>query len=518
MSKNFVAQFLLARDRSTPLVAIRTPDNALTVRALRAAIESKAKQDKQALPPLIQWDCISGWIGLNDTGRAAVKKVAGDDPKAATTNATEQLEKAVLLPESSILFMSNAHFGLEDKNPNYVQGIWNLRDEFKRNRRQLVMLIPGVTMPRELEQDVFVIDEPLPGPEQLKAIVYDCFKAVDEDLTPPEDLIPKAIDASSGLSAFAAEQITAMSLKRDAKKNLTLDLEGMFERKRQMVEAVPGLTIYRGKELFKDIGGLDNIKKFLSRFLKGKRPPRVVLFMDEIEKMVGGGDTDTSGTTQSVLGKFLSWTQDKNENGHIKVNGMLLLGHAGTGKSIISKACGNEAGVPTILFDLGSVKSSLVGSTEARMDQALKIIDAVGQGEILLLATCNKVENLKPEFRSRFQLATWMFDLPTAEERATIWGLHRKRFDIKPKDEQPEDEGWVGREIESCCQLAYVLNIPLKEAAEYITPSCKANSEAIMSLREKAHGRYLSASYPGPFQSQIQATATGASRAINVDE
>jgi len=151
------------------------------------------------------------------------------------------------------------------------------------------------------------------------------------------------------------------------------------------------------------------------------------------------------------------------------------------------------------------------------MDQALKIVDAVGQGEILLIATCNKVERLSPEFRSRFQLATWFFDLPTDAERATIWGIHRKRFSIDESDPKPEDEGWVGREIESCCQLSYLLQIPLMEASEYITPSIKSNYEAISNLRSQANGRYLSASYAGSYRHKASATIEGAARAIEVD-
>lgn len=516
-----IDQFIAARKVSTPLCLIRTPDPALTVQTISAAIEDKAKELPNSnifgtIPPMILWGCVSGWVPLNKPAKAAIAKTLGvtsaDDIKAQTTNATECLERAQKLPKLAILFIQNCQQGFD--NPNWIQACWDLRDLYKMDTRQLVLLTPGATLPPELAQDVMVLDEPLPTTQQLEDIVKKSFESVQRE--PPQEILPKAVDALCGLAAFPAEQVTAMSLVRQGEQ-ITLNLDSLWTRKKQVIEGTPGLSVYKGSERFIDIGGLKNIKEFLLKFIKGRRPPRVVLFMDEIEKMIGGGDTDTSGTTQMQLGKFLSWTQERNPKGQVKVNGMLLLGHTGTGKSIISKACGNEAGIPTVLADLGSAKSSLVGSSEARMDQMLKVVDAIGQGEILLLATCNKVENLKPEFRSRFQLGTWMFDLPSEEERGTIWSIQRKRFDIPADDPKPEDDGWVGREIESCCQTAWLLNISLREAAAYVTISKNANAAAIALLREKANGNYISASHEGMFRHEASSTATGAARAISLD-
>lgn len=515
-----IEQFLAARKVSTPIVLIRSTDYTLTTRAIKTALEVKDKASKKSKgDPIITWDCVNGWMPMNDAAKEACAKFgSAEDLKSKTTNAVESVELAQQLPARSVLFLYNAHQGFD--NPNWIQACWNLRDSYKINTRQLVMLtISGTNLPPELASDVMVIDEPLPTRKQLEGVVKACFESLPDGETSAldDDLMAKSVEALSGLAVFPSEQVTSMSFTRAADKRITLNLDSLWTRKKSMVDSVPGLSIYKGIEKFADIGGLDSIKSFLKRFIKGRRPPRVVVFMDEIEKMMGGSDTDSSGTTQAQLGKLLSWTQERNENGFVKVNGILLLGHAGTGKSIISKATGNEAGCPTVSCDLGSVKSSLVGSSEARMDQMLKVIDAIGQGEILLMATCNKIDNLKPEFRARFQLATWMFDLPTAEERKTIWDIHRKRFEINPEMEQPQDDGWVGREIESCCQLAYLLNISLIEAAMYITPSHKASAEAIANLRERANGRYLSASHAGPYFNKMTETATGASRAIEFE-
>ncbi len=66
------------------------------------------------------------------------------------------------------------------------------------------------------------------------------------ELPPPEpDIMDRAVDALIGLAAFPAEQALAMSLSKKG-----LDLDRLWERKRQAVEQAPGLTIWRGGETF----------------------------------------------------------------------------------------------------------------------------------------------------------------------------------------------------------------------------------------------------------------------------
>src|SRR4029077_7770288 len=57
--------------------------------------------------------------------------------------------------------------------------------------------------------------------------------------------------------------------------------------------------------------------------------------------------------------------------------GVLLLGVPGTGKSAFCKALGNEIGRPTLILDIGALMGSLVGLTEERTRQALRIADAM---------------------------------------------------------------------------------------------------------------------------------------------
>ena len=87
------------------------------------------------------------------------------------------------------------------------------------------------------ERDIVVLDEPLPDARQLDKIIAGVFKAAD--LKPPAaEIMLRAVEAIQGLPAFSAEQITAMSLRKDG-----LDLDALWESKRRQIEQTPGLTL-----------------------------------------------------------------------------------------------------------------------------------------------------------------------------------------------------------------------------------------------------------------------------------
>ena len=56
---------------------------------------------------------------------------------------------------------------------------------------------------------------------------------------------------------------------------------------------------------------------------------------------------------------------------------MLLLSPPGCGKSQFCKSLGKEVGRPVLMLDVGSLMGSLVGQSEERTRQALRIIDAM---------------------------------------------------------------------------------------------------------------------------------------------
>jgi SpoVK/Ycf46/Vps4 family AAA+-type ATPase len=214
---------------------------------------------------------------------------------------------------------------------------------------------------------------------------------------------------------------------------------------------------------------------------------------------------------------------------------VLLLSPPGCGKSQFCKCLGNETGRPTLVLDVGALYGSLVGQTEERVRQALRIVDATspailfldecekalsgGQGDsgvsarlfgslltylsdhtsdVFVVMTANDISKLPPEFTraERFD-GVFFLDLPGTAERDRIWPLYLDRYGLDPAQKRPRDDDWTGAEIQSCCRLAALLDVPLSEAATHVVPVAVTAAESVEGLRNWASGRCLDASRGG---------------------
>lgn len=498
MSDKLVKDFKAARRVSTPIVAITTPDPGATMDLLAATIEDVGDKRHAAL----MWDCVHGLRAIpgrkqNDEAR---KEIGIDGPRG--TNFKEVLSVIETgMPANTVLFVMNAHLVIKDGGTVAIQGIWNLRDPFKLNKRMLVLLGIGISLPKELEHDIIVFDEPLPTNDTLKMIVNRQHE--NSGLAAPSaDVLNRTVDALAGLSAFPAEQVTAMSLTKDG-----IGLDAVWERKRKAIEQTPGLSVWRGAESFDGIGGYANVQTFIRRLGNGPNRPAGIVFMDEIEKMFAGARGDNTGVAQGQHQAILTHMQDHG------ARGLLFVGHPGAGKSAVAKAAGNLMGVPTIQFDLGAMKAGIVGESEALTRNALKVIEAVCQGRALFIATCNSLDGLSPELRRRFRNGTFFFDLPDDAERAAIWAIYLKRYKLDPKKtKRPYDVGWTGAEIENCCDQAYSIGGDLEEAATYIVPQIVAMKDQVDRRRKEAEGAIISASYTGTYRGPLAGVDTTSAR------
>lgn len=490
------------RRAGVPLVALECADPAEVIRLIKNEIENNGRT-----PALLAWDCVRGLCAANESGEPVAADLNGGQPaEIATGNPVECLRVLPRLPEGAVVVMLGMAQIMAEPSQGLParQALWNLRDVLKSTGACVVLTLPlGTKLPAELSNDVATATVPLPGEPSLIRTVL----ALHQDAGLPEpdqDARAKAADALAGLSGFAAEQAVALSLSKAG-----MDVPKLWERKRRTIEQTPGLSVWRGSETFSDLGGCENAKRFFGSLIRGRRSPRCVVFIDEIEKAMAGAAGDTSGTSQGMLGALLTFMQDR------AATGAIFIGPPGAAKSALAKAVGAEAGIPTIAFDLAGMKGSLVGESEGRIRAALQVVEAVGQGRALFIATCNSIGALPPELRRRFTLGTFFFDLPSGEERRAIWSIWQSKYKIEDQP-LPDDEGWTGAEIRQACDIADRLGLPLVEAGRYVVPVARSAAEQIENLRKQASGRYLSAGAPGLYKYEIR-PAAGAPAARKVE-
>ncbi|MCC7423455.1 MAG: AAA family ATPase [Planctomycetaceae bacterium] len=201
---------------------------------------------------------------------------------------------------------------------------------------------------------------------------------------------------------------------------------------------------------------------------------------------------------------------------------------------------GAETWRPVLVLDVGSLMGSLVGLSEERTRQALRILDAMApcvamidevekafaglsgandsgvasrmfgtfltwlndhESDVYVVCTANDVSRLPPEFSraERFD-GVFFLDLPGAEEREAIWTMYLERFELDVRQRRPDDANWSGAEIRACCRLAALLDLPLVQAAQNVVPVAVTAAESVERLRAWASGRCLSADRPGVYR------------------
>jgi len=289
-----------------------------------------------------------------------------------------------------------------------------------------------------------------------------------------------------------AENAMALALVRQK----CFDPKTITELKAQMVKKSAALEFSQFTETFKTLGGLENLKDW-------------------------------------TLGRF-----EKRRPG-LPFRGIMLLGVPGTGKSHFAKALGNQVGWPCLSLNLGKVFGSLVGESEAKMRDALKVVDAMapcvlfldeiekglaGVGgsstdggttqrvggtfltwlndhtsEVFVIATCNDYSKLPPEYTRMGRWdAIFFVDNPTVEEGWKILELYLDQFVSRESARRrlPNLDGYSGAEIRQVAIEAAYNGGDLEAATRFVIPISRSQKDQMDKLREWAKARTIPASRP----------------------
>ena len=360
-----------------------------------------------------------------------------------------------------------------------LQVLQNIIPVLKTSLRTIIFVSPDMDIPVELERIVTEIDHPLPTGEEIKA---EYMKMVDEyGMDLDEEKLDEAVEVAKGLTMFEAENAIALSIVRKR----AIDKDTIFEIKSSMIKKNGDLEISSFDETLDSLKGYQNLKDF-------------------------GLD---------VLSHPLS-------------TGILLLGVSGCGKSHYAKAIGKAIGLPTVSLSFGNMFDSLVGSSERKIKNALRICDAMSplllfidelekdlagaqsSGEtdsgvtkrvmktfltwlsdhnsrVPIIATANSVKHVPPEFlRSERWDAIFFVNIPTPEEADAILSHYLKQYEINATPEEVRSKiimtNWTGAEIKTLCRLGHIMGGDVEKASKYVVSIYSAKHQEIDALRSEA--------------------------------
>jgi len=197
---------------------------------------------------------------------------------------------------------------------------------------------------------IYEISVPLPGEEERFTVMKETASEILEEVRgkiPSEEvdefkkrleISPALVNESRGLTLFEIQT----ALLRSWTRKKQFDTEEFTVLKCEKLRSL-GLDYIIPARGFESVGGYEYVKDYLSK--------RVVRLLKNPELAF--------------------------EYGVRVPRGILLFGPPGTGKTWIAKALAKECGIPAVMVDASTFLRGIVGETEARVKQVIRVLEAI---------------------------------------------------------------------------------------------------------------------------------------------
>lgn len=243
--------------------------------------------------------------------------------------------------ENTILVFRNIRTVM-DSSPLVTARLQQLLLRIRRHHSSeccVVCVDDRVDIPSLIEPLITLVELPLPRRDAIRVQAEQFAK--DHGVTVSDTLLNRISTTLTGLTAIQINQSLAVALGKygelDEKALLVL-----LQEKEQVIAKSGVLEMVKVKEHLEDIGGLENLKKWLER-------------------------------KASILQRLA----EAEEAGLQAPKGVLVAGMPGCGKSLTAKAVANLFGLPLLRLDIGSLLGKYVGESEHNMRRALAMAETI---------------------------------------------------------------------------------------------------------------------------------------------
>ncbi|NDJ51720.1 MAG: AAA family ATPase [Chloroflexi bacterium] len=475
---------------SYPIIFVPTPEEE----RVEQLIENVTRYGSQRRE-LFVWDFVDGMRN----------GLAKNNP----VQALNEVEKAGR-GDPAVFILRDFHRFMEDIQ--VARKLRNLSRHLRQSRKTVIVVAPVLRIPQELESEITVLNLSFPTREEIQNELEHLLQQVTVRLTQGgHDALVKACQG------LTMDRIR-LGLARAVALYGGLDERAiplMLEEKKQRVRHTQVLEFWPSTETLEDIGGMDILKAWLEQ-------------------------------------RAAAFTEEARDYGLPNPKGILMVGIQGTGKSLSAKATASLWQLPLLRLDIGRLMGGLVGESEAKTREMIRIAEAMapcvlfldeldkgfaGLGSsfvgdsgtsarvfgtiltwmeektspVFIAATANSIESLPSEVmrKGRFD-EIFFIDLPSERERREIFHVHLSKvrpdrireFDLDSLAFQ--SERFNGAEIEQSIFEAMLMAFDQRRefstedilrAMSLLVPLSKTMGERIQRLQEwAASGRCRPAS------------------------
>jgi len=435
---------------SFPFLWVRTWEESKVIAEIKAIAEELQRE-------IFIWKITDGW---DDEKKSSI-----GNPKGIIK---EILEKKELNDGKAIFVLLDFHPYLEKDNI-LTREFKDVSYILKATKRSIIIVSSVVKIPEELEKQIVLLEYALPSRDDLKerveyviesanTIIAEKGGGEDAKIKITDEVKEKMSYAGIGLTTEEMENTLSYIISREGKKGFEEKGIQMVQEEKIKSLKKSGVDYYATDEKMSDVGDLVNIKNWCKK-------------------------------RKSILSK------EARDYGLPFPKGILIVGIAGTGKSLIGKAISNEFGMPLLKFTMADIVTGIYGESEGKtkrffelakaiapvvifadeFDKAFQGVESSGRSDsgttariigmfltfmqestdpIIWVATANDIKGLPPHFlrKGRFDEIFWA-DLPGYKGRMEIISIHIRKRNRNPKDFDLKllaglSNNFVGAEIE----------------------------------------------------------------------
>lgn len=333
--------------------------------------------------------------------------------------------------DNHIIVLKDIHVYLNDEYPTVISLLKSICQKINKGDIESTIIIVSntVKIPKELEKFITIFEMDEMTQDDIKEYIKSYLDYYDMSVAPKR--LKELSVAFKGLSEYEIDSLLNLTIAKGSDFNNSDGIRSIHEQKRQIIMKTNILEMINVKEKISDIGGLNNLKKWLER--------KARVFKDIDRAMDFGVDMP---------------------------KGVLIAGIPGCGKSLAAKATSALFEVPLLKLDMGKIMGKYLGESETNMRKAIKLAEAISpcvlwvdelekgfagvdgsghevtmrlfgtfltwlqekQTPVFVVATANDISKMPPELlrKGRFDDIFYV-DLPDDRERESIFKIHIAR-------------------------------------------------------------------------------------------
>lgn len=378
-----------------------------------------------------EWNQAYGWVNFSNK-----QPYSNQEPEVQLAQSLLTLLDDDL--DHKLFIIKDARSAL-DNQPLAVARLKQLLNRIQRHHRgkaAVVLMSEIVCIPSAVESQITLLTLPLPQGEEIRALLKEICQQLELSISSEKEQRLQA--ACSGLSA---EEIrSALAMVRQTTTQIDDAALALIQHEKEQIIAKSGvLEMIKVGESTADIGGLENLKRWLGR--------------------------------RSEIFHRLEEAKQANIPAP---KGVLIAGMPGCGKSLTAKATAGLFQLPLLRLDIGSLLGKYVGESEHNMRRALSMAESISPcilwidelekafvgmnsnegsevssrlfgyfltwmqektGAVFVIATANNITALPPELlrKGRFDEVFYV-GFPNATERGAIFDIYLKGtgIDLQP--------------------------------------------------------------------------------------